>query len=341
MVMHPVTIATLAAVGVALVVLLAEWLHAQRTRRVARLAFGTSGTPRVWTHIVPTLRVLGAFAAAWGLVVLVMQEPEVVETRPTKEASKHLLICLDASPSMYVADAGPDGDAKRAVWAGEVLQAILDRLDTETTRVTVFAVYTKAIPVIEDTFDLNVVRNLLDGLPLFAAFSQGTTQLTDGIGDALDYARRWEPDSATLVIISDGDADNKKAIRFVPSSIADTIVIGVGDPTRPTLVAGHRSKQNTASLRTLASQLKGVYHQGNTKHLPSGMLDRLTMIRPRVTDAIGLRELAFAAIGFGGLTLSMIGPALSALGRRRAHTRVARSPRNIRTTTPQRVAPTP
>ena len=120
----------------------------------------------------------------------------------------------------------------------------------------------------------------------------------------------------------------------------------MGDPHRPTLVAGHRSKQNTASLRTLASQLGGVYHQGNTKHLPSAMLNRLTMIRPRVTDAIGLRELAFVAVGFGGVTLAMIGPALSVYGRRGAHTRVARPPRNTRTSRPERItseriAPTP
>ena len=323
MAMHPVMLATLVALGVGVTVAFSEWMHARRTGRVAHLAFGTSGKPRVWTRVAAMLRVVGSFTCVWGLVVLLMQSPEVVETRPTKEASKHLLICLDASPSMYVIDAGPYGDQKRAVWAGELLQAILDRLDTETTRVTVFAIYTKAIPVIEDTFDLNVVRNLLDGLPLFAAFEAGSTHLTDGIGEALEYARRWEPNSATLVVISDGDADNKKPIRFVPSSIADTIVIGVGDPIRPTMIAGHRSKQDTASLRMLASQLKGVYHQGNAKHLPSAMLNRLTMIKPRVTDAIGLRELAFVAVGFGGCVLALIGPALSVFGRGSVYARVA------------------
>lgn len=327
MVIDPVTAALLASIGAGIVITLAEWLHARRVRRVAHLAFGARGRPRAWTVAVPYLRTLAGMLLAWGLVVLFLQKPEVVETRPEREASKHLLVCLDASPSMYVADAGPAGDQKRAVWAGELIQAILDRLDTETTRVTVFAVYTEALPVIEDTFDMNVVRNLLDGLPLYAAFNPGTTKLSDGITDALEYARAWEPKSATLVVISDGDADDSTPVRFVPSSIADSIVIGVGDPIRPTMVAGHRSKQETDALRTLASRLDGVYFQGNEKHLPSAMLNQLTMIRPRVTDAVGLRELAFVAVGTGGIVTALVGPALALLGRSSAHVHAVRSGR--------------
>lgn len=327
MVIDPVFAALLAAIGVGVVMALAEWLHARRIHRVAHLAFGSAGRPRRWTRAVPLVRTVAGMLLTWGLVVLLAQRAEVVDTRPTSEASKHLLVCLDASPSMYVADAGPSGDEKRAIWAGELIQAILDRLDTETTRVTVFAIYTEALPVIEDTFDMNVVRNLLDGLPLYAAFHPGTTKLSDGITDAMDYARNWAPNSATLVVISDGDADDSKPVRFVPSSIADSIVIGVGDPVRPTMVAGHRSKQDTASLRTLASRLDGVYYQGNSKHLPSSMLNKLTMIKPRVTDALGLRELAFVAVGVGGVVTALIGPALAAVGRRRAHLHAVRARR--------------
>lgn len=333
MVMDPVMAALLAALSVGIVVACAEWIHGRRVHRVAHLAFGRYGRARGWTHAAPSVRVVSASLVTWGLVVLLLQKPEVVETRPTKEASRHLLVCLDASPSMYVADAGPGGKEKRAVWAGELIQAILDRLDTETTRVTVFAIYTEALPVIEDTFDMNVVRNLLDGLPLYAAFDAGTTKLSEGITEAMEYARAWEPGSATLVVISDGDADDARPVRFVPSSIADSIVIGVGDPVRPTMVAGHRSQQQTDSLRTLARRLDGVYYQGNSKHLPSAMLNQLTMIRPRVTDAIGLRELAFLSIGAGGSVVALIGPALIAFGRRADHRRaVVAPPRRGRST---------
>ena len=199
-------------------------------------------------------------------------------------------------------------------------------IDTVVTRVTVFAVYTKAIPVIEQTFDLNIVRNLLDGLPLYAAFEPGPTKLTDGVGDALEYARRWEASSATLVVLSDGDSEDTRPIRFVPSSIADAIVIGVGNPNRPTMVAGHQSKQGVASLRSLASKLGGVYHQGNEKHLPSAVLSSLTMIKPRISDAVGLREVALTAVGVGAALSALLWPALWLFGRRAAHRRTVRAP---------------
>jgi hypothetical protein len=249
------------------------------------------------------------------MAILLFLEPAAVEKEPTSEASKHLLVCLDASPSMFVEDSGPDGKTKRAIWAGEVIQAILDRLDAESTRVTVFAVYTKSIPVIEDTFDMNVVRNLLDGLPLYAAFESGSTKLSTGINDALTYARRWKPDSSTLLIVSDGDSNDQSQIRSMPASIADTIIVGVGDPVRPTMIFGHRSTQDVASLKSLALKMKGIYHQGNNKHLPSSILDKLTMIRPRIGKGMGLREWAVWCIGIGGWILALIGPALLLFGK--------------------------
>jgi len=307
--------AVLAALGIGICVAVAEWIHNRRIARVAYLAFGNKGQARYWAAFAPIVRCVGASLTAFGLMTLFLMEPSAIEKEPTQNASKQLLICLDASPSMYVADSGPDGKKKRAVWAGEVIQAILDRLDTDTTRVTVFAVYTKSIPVIEETFDMNVVRNLLDGLPLFAAFDSGPTRLSSGVNEALTYARKWGPRSATLVVISDGDSEDKIAVRSIPSSIADSIVIGVGDPTRPTMVSGHRSTQDTSSLKSLANKLKGIYHQGNNRHLPSEVLSRLAMVQPRIGEGVGIREVALGCIMIGGCLVTLIGPALLLLGR--------------------------
>lgn len=315
MVSSPFSTALVVAIGVALITAFAEWLHRKRIERIKHLAFGPSGQPRSWTQVTPILAVVATSSIAFGAVVLSMLEPQAIEKKPTLEASKHLLVCLDASPSMFVEDAGPDGKQKRAVWAGEVIQAVLDRIDTETTRVTVFAVYTKSIPVIEETFDMNVVRNMLDGLPLYAAFDAGPTKLTSGVNEALEYARKWKPGSATLLVISDGDSEEKPSVRSIPASIADSIVVGVGDPIRPTMIAGHRSIQDTSSLKSLAQRLRGFYHQGNNKHLPTAVVDRLSMIKPRVTDGVGLREAAIVTIGVGSVILALIMPLLSLLGR--------------------------
>ncbi len=306
------------SLGIGLCLSIAEWIHQRRIARLAYLAFGSRGRARSWVAIAPAVRIASAVLIAFGLTVLLLMEPAAIEKEPTQQASKHLLVCLDASPSMYVADSGPNGKNKRALWAGEVIQAILDRLDTDTTRVTVFAVYTKSIPVIEETFDRNVVRNLLDGLPLFAAFDAGPTRLSTGVNEALAYARKWGPRSTTLVVISDGDSEDKVAVRSIPPAIADTIVIGVGDPTRPTMVSGHRSTQDTQSLRSLATKLKGIYHQGNNRHLPSEVLARLSMVQPRIGEGIGLREFSLGCLLVGGTLVTLIGPALLLFGRNAA-----------------------
>lgn len=315
MVSQPALVACIAAIVVGALIAVAEWLHSTRIAKARHLAFGASGRPRTWVKLAPPSRVVAAAALAWGLVVLSLLEPKAVEQEPTQEASKHLLVCLDASPSMFVEDSGPDGKAKRAVWAGEVIQAVLDRLDTETTRVTVFAVYTKSIPVIEDTFDMNVVRNVLDGLPLYAAFDAGPTKLSSGVNEALAYARQWKPNSATLLVISDGDSEELVQVRSIPASIADAIIVGVGDPVRPTMVSGHRSTQDAQSLKLLATKLRGVYHQGNNKHLPSEVVNKLSMIRPRIGEGIGLREAAVVCIGLSCSWLCLLGPALILVGR--------------------------
>jgi hypothetical protein len=47
------------------------------------------------------------------------------------------------------------------------------------------------------------------------------------------------------------------------------------------------------------------------------VLNNLTMIRPRVSDAIGLRELAFVLIGTGSFLTAFLNPLLTLAGRRR------------------------
>jgi Ca-activated chloride channel family protein len=152
--------------------------------------------------------------------------------------------------------------------------------------------------VLKETYDKNVVANVLDGLPMYVAFEPGATDLNKGVAATVDLARPWARKSATLIVISDGDAEHPPAPVARPDSIADAIVIGVGDPNRGSIVGGHNSRQDASSLKQLAARLGGVYHEGNQHHLPSEILDKLTMINPRTGAALGLREgrLAFPGI---------------------------------------------
>jgi Ca-activated chloride channel family protein len=128
------------------------------------------------------------------------------------------------------------------------------------------------------------------------------------------------------VVISDGDVSGSPSPIAVPASIANTIVIGVGDPNKATLIAGHSSRQDGWSLKQMAARLGGIYHEGNRMHLPSGILDSLAMVSPRVSDVIGLREAGLIAIGIGAGCIGLIGPALMFAGLRRTQARLLRTP---------------
>ncbi len=319
----------LSAAACGVIAIIAEWLQSRRTESVARLVFGPDQRPVWWTRYASIARVLSLSGIVWGLVIFLIVPPSAAEIQPDPEASKHVLICLDSSPSMFLEDAGPQfsdskGAEQRMVRAGNVMQSILARLDGEKTRVTVFGVYTKAVPIIEETFDKAVVQNLFDGLPVFAAFEQGPTQLTSSISDAIEYARRWPDSSTLLLVVSDGDSTDRTPIRAIPKAIADTLVVGVGSTKSATTIAGHSSKQDADSLRNLASQLRGTYFDANLKHLPSRLLDRLSVVQPRVVDDMGIREVALVVVVFGSIILSLLLPALT-IGGIPEHQRLDRS----------------
>lgn len=305
---------------------LGEWLHARRIARVARLAFGPTGKPATWVVAAPFIRVVGIAAAAWGATVLITYDPVGGDQTPAPRASRQLLIALDVSPSMLIKDAGPDTEKiTRSLWAGKVVQGVLDRLDMKQTRISLVAFYTKAMTVLTDTTDKNVVANMFDGLQLHVAFDPGATDLASGVNSALQIARPWARRSTTLIIISDGDAKSELGQVTLPPAIADTIVIGVGDPNKATIVSGHSSKQESLSLKTLAARLGGTYHEGNRLHLPSEVLQKLAMITPNAGGELGLRDIALIVLVSGCTLTAFIGPALMLFGLKSSHTRDRRS----------------
>jgi Ca-activated chloride channel family protein len=313
-------IALLAAVAALLLATFGEWMHAKRTARIARLAFGEAGRPARWTVIAPFVRVLGLTLTAFGAAILFQFDPIESDDTPNPRASRQLLVVLDVSPSMNLKDSGPDTEKiMRGVWAGKVLQGILDRIDMKDTRISLIAFYTKALPMLQDTTDKNLLPNLMDGLPLYTAFKSGDTDMQSGIDAAFAMAKGWARGSTTLVVISDGDLTKTVNPGPRPASIADVIVIGVGDPVRGIVLSGHNSRQDAWVLKTLAGRLDGYYHDGNTKHLPSEIIDQLTMIAPRVGDVLSLREAGLVALAFGCAALGLIGPLLLWFGTPRGY----------------------
>ncbi|MEN6449106.1 MAG: VWA domain-containing protein [Thermoguttaceae bacterium] len=303
--------------------ILSEWLHVRRTRRLAFLAFGESGRPRAWVAAAAPVRVLAVGALCWGLVVLFTSDRTPWNPNALvggKAAGfRHLMIALDVSPSMQLTDAGPVGTQRRAERARDVVRSLLDRIDLARTRVSVVAFYTEARPVVIDTFDPEVVANILDDLPLEHAFTPGKTNLHEGVKVAADAAKGWLPKSATLLIISDGDTLPGKETPTLPAAFAGALVLGVGNPYHGLYIDGHSSRQDGDSLRQLALRLGGQYFDTNTKHVASADLaafDRFLPPSSRI-DA-GLREAALGAILGGASVLAALCVALAVAGGHRA-----------------------
>ncbi|MFM1768344.1 MAG: hypothetical protein RJA22_873 [Verrucomicrobiota bacterium] len=304
----------LAALGVLVLAGVAEWLHARRVRRLAALAFGPGNEARPWTRGAGPARALALALFTWGCLTLFLLQPRTVKPAEVPEGGwRHLVILLDVSPSMQLTDAGPNGQQTRARRAGEILMSILNRIALEQCRVSVIAFYNGAKPVVIDTADPEVVRNILVDLPLDQAFTPGKTRLLDGLQEAVKVAKDWRPGSTTLVVASDGDSVPDTGMPALPPSIAQVLVIGVGDARLGRFIDGHQSRQDASTLRQVANRLRGEYHDGNDRHLPSPSLRQLSALLPmRDQQPAGRRELALAAVGLGG-TLIGLGPVALAL----------------------------
>ena len=158
---------------------LAEWIHSRRVRHVAPLAFGPSGLPSAWARAAPAARVLALAALVWGLGTLLVSEPRRYAVGSGQNEfhgePKHILVVLDVSPSMHLVDAGPSKKESRTQRARELMESFFERIPLEEFRVSVVAFYNGAKPVVIDTKDFEVVRNILGDLPLAFAFPAGKT----------------------------------------------------------------------------------------------------------------------------------------------------------------------
>ncbi len=311
-----VMIAELATLGVAIVVLLAEVIHARRVARLARLVFGPSGQPAVWARSAPLLRVVASAGVTWGLVTLMLIPPKAhqAELIPDKD-KKHVLMVLDVSPSMRLVDAGPKRDQSRRARATSVMESFFQRVPIQQYLMSVVAVYNGAKPVVVATKDMEVVHNIMADLPMQFAFPVGKTDLFAGIAEADRIARPWKPRSTLMILVSDGDTVPATGMPKLPASIQDVLVVGVGDPKSGSFIDGRHSRQDAGSLRQIAARLGGTYLDANEKHLPSALLSRLT-ISPQagVFEQLTRREYALIAVGLGSTILGLLPVLLARFG---------------------------
>jgi Ca-activated chloride channel homolog len=321
----------LAALAALLLAALAEWLHTRRVRHVAPLAFGPAGRPAGWARGAPVARVLGFAALAWGLSTLLVAEPRRYAIGSGENAfsgePKHILVVLDVSPSMHLVDAGPTKSISRTARARELMESFFERIPLEEFKVSVVAFYNGAKPVVIDTKDFEVVRNILGDLPLNFAFPAGKTKLFDGLAEAAKVAKDWNPRSTTVVVVSDGDTVPSTGMPRMPDSVRSVIVCGVGDPQVGKFIDGRHSRQDVPTLKQVAARLRGTFHNGNDKQLASTLITEATGTEEEsVFEKLTRREYALIAIGLGSLILAGLPLLLHFLGTRwRPGARGARS----------------
>ena len=300
-------VAELAALIVGLVALAAEVIHARRVRHVAELAFGTSRRPRWWARFAPLLRMLSLGSATWGLVTLMLIVPKVHRAESLdKEDLRHLVLMLDVSPSMRLPDAGPTKKEARLKRVAALMDSFFHRA-REPFRISVVAVYNGAKPVVVDTIDREVVKNVLGDLPMNYAFEVGQTKLFEGLEEVAKIAQPWNPRSATLLILSDGDTVPTTGMPKLPASISQILIVGVGDPRTGSFIDGRQSRQDASTLRQMAARLGGYYHNVNEKQIPTDVLNIVTQeLEEGPFERLTRREYALLASGLGALLFALL-----------------------------------
>jgi len=297
--------------------LIAEWLHSRRTSRLSGLAFGPSRKPRAWVWATPYLRTLAMTALAWGFVSLMLAKPKSFrpegEVQPGKE--QHLMLVLDVSPSMRLQDSGPTKKQSRKERARDLMRSLVDRVPIDQVLVSVVAVYSGAKPVVVDSKDMDVVDGIMGDLPLYQAFESGQTRLLEGLREAAELAKPWNPNSTTLVMFSDGDTVPPQGMPRMPASIGSVLIVGVGDPAQGSFIDGRQSKQDAFTLRQIATRLRGTYHDGNEKHLPTELVSEIVNRGlENQREPWTRREYALLAVGLGGFVLAVLPWLLDCLG---------------------------
>lgn len=276
------------------------------------LAFGPTRRPALWARCAPLMRVAALGTLCWASITLWQLPPKVHRTDAVSETEvRHVVLVLDVSPSMRLDDAGPTGQLTRMQRASELMESFFKRVAIQQYRLSVIAVYNGAKPVVIDTNDVDVVRNILSDLPMHHAFVAGKTNIFDGLDEAIRVAKPWRPHSTNLILLSDGDTVPATGMPQLPASINKVVVVGVGDPVKGRFIDGRQSRQDTSTLRQVATRLHGTYHNGNEHHLSTDLINQMT----RATGGskfqqLTLREYALICLGISGFLFGLLPLAL-------------------------------
>lgn len=174
-------------------------------------------------------------------------------------------------------------------------------------KVTIIGVYTDAKTLVEDSTDFEVVRHIMEDMPLWHAYKPGKTELISGIELAAKVSKNWPRDSSYILMLTDGDTVPATGMPKIPPSVKETFVVGVGDSSAGTFIADHQSRQDITTLRQIANRLRGIYHDGNEHHLSSQLVNKFVLSEGESRgETWTRREWALLAALIGSLVYSVL-----------------------------------
>ena len=245
---------------------------AQPTHPTGRAAGFRAAWPSAGVDPLRTpARVLALTAMAWGLVTLFFIRPRTANYDQIPEGGyRHLIIAWDVSPSMQLDDGGFDmGKQKkrtRAQRGAKVLLSLFERIALDQVRISIVAFFTGGKPVVVDTHDLNVVKNILDDLPLDRAFDPGNEC---HLGVEVKLAKGWSRAAPRCWSSVTATRAGHRPARFPRRSTR------YSSPAWAIPGAGYSSTYMSRQihvLRQLARRLGGEYVDVNDVQIPTSQL---------------------------------------------------------------------
>ncbi len=219
---------------------------------------------------------------------------------------------------MRLKDAGPNADQSRMKRASVVMESFLDRVPVDLYLLSVVACYNGAKPVVVDTKDLEVVRNIFGDLPMHYAFPVGKTDLFSGLAEAARIAHPWQPRSTLLLMLSDGDT--------VPGRRdAQDAGLDRRRPDRGRRATRGKGRSSTAGCRARTPRRSARSPPGSAGSITTAtrstsarpLIQGLTVIpRQGAFERLTRREYALIACGLGAAMLAFLPVLLHYFGTR-------------------------
>lgn len=259
-----------------LVAVVAEGLHLWRCHRLRHLTFRDSRFPWGALATLAAARITGIALAAIGIVWLSAGTASLpnLNSAINPQETDRVIILLDASLSMRLQDAGPSGNQNRGERAADLIRDLLHAEERRLPRTTLMVFAHRATPLAIDTIDWNVLRHAINNRDLSESlFADEETHIATVLQQVCEHVAELPARSTVLMLVTDGDSEDRLDRMELPPSIRDVLVVGIGSDAGK-IIDNSLSRQDAPTLQGIANAMGGQYINANIDPLPADALRR-------------------------------------------------------------------